>query len=172
MPELRDSDFFRGIIMLCAHTSEGAFGLVINHPLELSVSAVCGEAGVDWPHRQSPSAFAGGPVERERGWVMHDASLQFSDSQFVHDGIALSASRDALRAYASDPTGPFRLVLGYAGWGAGQLDAELAGGSWLTADLDAATVFATPPTRLWQETLATLGVNEPSQLVSGSHRIH
>jgi len=172
MPDLRDPDFFRGVVMLCAHTTEGAFGLVINHTLDIGVAAICAEAGVDWPHRESPAAYCGGPVERQRGWVVHDAAQRFPDTQYVHDGLALSASREALKAYAQDPGGRYRLVLGYSGWGAAQLEEEMASGSWLTAELKAAAVFSTAPVHLWKETLAGLGVHEPSQLVSGSTRIH
>lgn len=172
MPELRDPNFFRAVILLCAHTSEGAFGLIVNHALDVDVATICAEASVPWPHDAAPPAFCGGPCDRQRGWVLHDPDLRFSDSQFVHDGLALSASRDALKAYARDPRGRFRLILGYAGWDAGQLDAEVAAGSWVPAPLDADTLFRLPPARLWSTTLEGLGIHDSTRLVGGSSRVH
>jgi putative transcriptional regulator len=172
MPDLRDPNFFRSVILLCTHTSEGAFGLIVNHALDLSVAAICAEAGISWPHRSAPPAFCGGPVDRQRGWVIHDPDVRFPDTQLVDDGLALSASRDALKAYAREPGGRFRLVLGHAGWGPAQLDAEFATGSWLAAGSSPDLVFATPAQNAWSTTLARLGIHDTNALVGGSTRVH
>lgn len=172
MPDLLEPNFFRSVVLLCAHTTEGSFGLIINHALDLSVAAICAEAGVSWSKRAAPPAFCGGPVDRQRGWVLHDPAIRFPDSEVIDEGIAISSSRDALKAYARNPEGRFRLVLGHAGWGAGQLDAEFATGSWLAAASNAALIFDTPPASVWSTTLKSLGIHDASRLVTGSTSVH
>lgn len=171
MPSLADPNFFRSVVLLCAHTREGAFGLVINHPLDLPVQAICEEANIPWRGDSTQKALCGGPVERQRGWLLHPTTKRFEGTQIIDEGIGLTASRDGLVAYAAEPEGPYRLLLGYAGWGPGQLDREVLAGSWLDAPLDAELVFDTPRTSMWQSALAKVGVH-PAHLVEGSSHIH
>jgi len=171
-PALLDANFFRSVVLLCAHTPEGAFGLILNHILDIEVAGICEEAGVAWPHDSSPPAYCGGPVERQRGWVLHDPIHTFADTQHIDEGIALSASKEALSAFAADPTGRFRLILGYAGWDAGQLDEELAAGGWLHAAFDPATHLDVDPRDLWRRCIESLGVRDLSQLVEGSTEVN
>lgn len=171
MPSLADPNFFRSVVLLCAHTREGAFGLVVNHPLDLPVKAICDEANIPWHGDSSHKALCGGPVERQRGWLLHPTGNRFEGTQIIDDGIALTASRDGLVAYAKEPDGRYKLLLGYAGWGPGQLDREVLHGSWLNAPLDAGLVFDTPRAAIWQRALESVGVH-PAHLVEGSTHIH
>lgn len=171
MPNLLDPNFFRSVVVLCAHTSEGAFGLVINQELELPVSAICAEADIAWDGDETQKVCAGGPVERQRGWLLHDSSMSFEGSQIVDAGVSLTSSQDGLAAYGKDPKGRFRLVLGYAGWGAGQLDQEIAQGSWLTAPLSLEVLFDTPRAAIWARALELVGV-DPTHLVDAGTQIN
>ncbi|MFO0748820.1 MAG: YqgE/AlgH family protein [Myxococcota bacterium] len=164
MPSLADPNFHRSVIVLAAHTREGAFGLVINQPLDLPVAAICSEAGIAWRGGHTQKVLCGGPVERQRGWLLHATSKRFEGTQVVDEGLSLTASRDGLVAYASDPDGTFRLLLGYAGWGPGQLDREVLQGSWLTAPLRPELVFDTPRADVWARALSLSGI-DPAHLV-------
>jgi putative transcriptional regulator len=171
MPSLLDPNFFRSVVLMCAHSEEGAFGLVINQRLEIPVAAICAEAEVTWEGGEGPVVFNGGPVERQRGWLIHSDEVAFEGSQPVAEGVALTTSHDALEAYGRDPDGPFRLMLGYAGWGRGQLDAEIHAGAWLTAPASRQLVFTTPIAQLWTETMKSLGV-DPSRLVESGTQLN
>jgi len=171
MPNLLDPNFARSVVLLCAHNAEGAFGLVLSQALDLPVAAICGEIGVTWAGDDTAKVHAGGPVERQRGWLIHDAGERYEGSQLVADGIALTSSQEGLVAYGRAPEGRFRLVLGYAGWGAGQLEEELAQGSWLTAPPSPALVFETPPADMWRAALALVGV-DPAHLVDAGTQIN
>lgn len=183
MPSLKDPNFFRAVVLLCEHTREGAFGIIINHTLELPVQAVCAEAGIAWTGDDTARVFCGGPVDRQRGWLLHSSEQTFEGTQVVHEGVAVTPSRDGLEAYGQDPSGLFRLVLGYAGWGPGQLDREILQGSWITAPLSADLVFGAPeagqrgPTfagraEVWQRALERIGIANPTHLVDGSSHVH
>jgi len=171
MPSLADPNFFRSVVLLCAHTREGAFGLVINHPLDLPVRAICDEAKVAWSGDASQKALCGGPVERQRGWLLHPSSKRFEGTQVIDEGVALTPSLEGLQAYGRDPEGPYRLLLGYAGWGGGQLDREVLQGSWLTAPITPELVLEMPRATIWQKALESVGVH-PAHLVEGSTHIH
>ncbi len=171
MPGLADPNFFRSVVLMCSHTAEGAFGLVINQPSDVTVQSVCGEASVDWSGEPDVSAFIGGPVEQARGWILHTPDRTLDESEELAEGLRLSASRAALEAYGLSPEGRFRLFLGYAGWGAHQLDQEIARGSWLTAPLSIDLVFDTAPHLMWRHALALVGV-DPANLVDGNTRLN
>ena len=171
MPDLLDPNFARTVVLMCAHSAEGAFGLVINRGTDIPVDAVCSEAGIEWHGAEDVMVQAGGPVERQRGWVLHSDEVMHPGSQLVDDGVALAASHEALRAFAGEPEGRYRLVLGYAGWGPGQLEEELDQGSWLTADLDVSLVFDTPTAEVWGRALTLVGI-DPTHLVSASTALH
>ncbi|MGM0575093.1 MAG: YqgE/AlgH family protein [Myxococcota bacterium] len=168
MPSLVDPNFFRSVVLLVAHSGEGSFGLVLNHPLELSVQDVCDDAGIPWTGDDRIHAYAGGPVQRERGWLLHGDGEVYDGSQPIAGDLALSASQEALGAFGRAPEGPYRLMLGYAGWGPGQLEEEVRHGSWLTTPLDdPRVIFETPPGKLWATAMRTVGV-DPTYLVDGS----
>lgn len=166
MPNLLDPNFFRSVVLLCAHSDEGAFGLVINHPLDLTLGSVCAEAEIPWKGDERALVFFGGPVEPHRGWVIHDKSGDFEGSQAVGSELGVTASQDGLIAYGKDPAGRYRMMLGYAGWGPDQLDREIAQGSWLAAPIDPRIVLDIDPESAWSEALRSMGV-DPTHLVDG-----
>lgn len=171
MPTLLDPNFFRSVVLMCAHTDEGAFGLVINRATEVTTAKVCAESDISWTGDQESIAFCGGPVEPQRGWLLHSDDVTYPGSQLVAAGVAISASQEALEAYGNAPAARFRLILGYAGWGPGQLEEELTQGAWLTAPADPELVFHSNTTRLWDLVLRSVGV-DPTHLVGGSSTLN
>ncbi|KPQ06707.1 MAG: putative transcriptional regulator [Rhodobacteraceae bacterium HLUCCA12] len=164
-PAMGDPRFARSVILLCAHGDDGAFGLVINRPMpDLTFAEVLEQLAIgagDPPAHQT--VLAGGPVEPVRGFVLYrdDDAAGTPEDAALPGGLALSASPEILEAIARG-TGPadWVLALGYAGWGPGQLEEEIAQNGWLTADCDPALVFS--PTRgdaLWQRALQSMGVD-------------
>jgi putative transcriptional regulator len=171
MPDLLDPNFFRSVILMCQHSEDGSFGLKINHPLEITTAQVCSEVEIAWHGEDEQAAFSGGPVEPFRGWLIHLDDSMYDGSEQVGHGIAISSSQDALEAYGRSPEGAFRLVLGYAGWGAGQLDREMDEGAWMRAPLSRALLFETPPEDIWSAALRSIGV-DPLRLVGGGSAIN
>jgi putative transcriptional regulator len=169
MPSLLDPHFHRAVVLLCAHSKDGAFGLILNHPLDLSMRAICADASIPWSGDDSERAFSGGPVERQRGWLLHPDHRQYEGSQTVTEGLAVTPSREGLSAYGREPDGAFRLLLGYAGWGPGQLDREVLEGAWLTAPPSPTLPFESPQ-RMWQIALASVGVNPTHLVEAPGHR--
>ncbi|MGI3212408.1 YqgE/AlgH family protein [Roseovarius tibetensis] len=163
MPGMGDARFANAVVFICAHSDEGGMGLIINkpaddlnmHDLLDQLSITPGEA-----FRDRPVHF-GGPVEHGRGFVLHDAGYVSAISTLeVSDTFAMTATLDILEDMA-EGRGPANalIALGYAGWGPGQLEAELTQNGWLTCDADADLVFATPNSGKWAAALDRLGVS-------------
>jgi putative transcriptional regulator len=147
MPGLCHGIFANSVTYICEHNEHGAMGIVINHPLNLSLEEILEQLEISNPDCPHPEPIlAGGPVSVERGFVLHNDTLNHWDSSLqVTDGICLTSSRDILNAIARNE-GPAKslVALGYAGWGAGQLEEELADNAWLTAPADEDILFNTP----------------------------
>lgn len=172
MPAMPDPRFAHAVIYLCAHSTDGAMGLIVNRPLpDLTLGGLVshldlpqGQAnaglGLQGTQMDGPVHF-GGPVETGRGFVLHSPDYFTHDGSIqVSAGVVLTTSRDIL-ADMGRGQGPHRAItaLGYSGWGAGQLDAELHAGGWLLAEGDAALVFDTPDAAKWERALRGLGVD-------------
>lgn len=163
-PAMGDRRFTHSVIYLCAHGSEGAFGLVLNRPLpHLVLGDVLEQVGIDDEAGLGETAvLSGGPVETQRGFVLHTGEPGDDPSaQTLPDGLMLSASTDILRAIARG-MGPSQwlLALGYSGWGPGQLEAEIAQNAWLTAAAPRALVFhETPGEHQWNGALRSMGID-------------
>ena len=168
MPQLQDPNFNRCVILLVEHGAEGALGLILNRPVELKASDLCASLDVQW--RGNPSALIhwGGPVQPNTGWVLFsdEAHLVFDDDQVtpLDNGLRFAGSLDVLHAVAEKPPSLVQFFLGYAGWGAGQLEDELAAGAWLLVEGSADKVSGVPPEQMWEHVVRGLGV-EPSSLV-------
>jgi putative transcriptional regulator len=162
MPGMRDPRFAKTVIYVCAHSEEGAMGLVVNRPLEsLTFGDLLQQLGIDPSDaRKSASVHFGGPVESGRGFVLHSSDYQHEDTMQVGESIALTATIDILRAIALGD-GPSRhlLALGYAGWGPGQLDSEIRANGWLHVAADDELVFGSELDTKWQRAMAKLGVD-------------
>jgi putative transcriptional regulator len=171
MPALEDEVFARSVVYMCEHSERGAMGLIINKPSELSMQHLFDK--VDLPlHRQDIVAspvLLGGPVQTERGFVLHDpihmddptqdGGAIYASTLTVPGGLEMTTSRDVLEALSSG-AGPRRVMitLGYASWGEGQLESELAENSWLTVPADAGIVFDTPLEQRYDKALDLLGL--------------
>jgi putative transcriptional regulator len=165
MPGIGDPRFERALIFLCAHNAEHAMGIAVNRPVEgLSVGSVLkrlkiAESSIELP---DDLVLMGGPVERDRGFVLHtDDYCSPTSSMPVIPGVSLTATPEVLEAIAGHNSRPrrSRLALGYAGWGPGQLEQEIIGDTWLTCDADEALIFDDDHGSKWHRALAKIGVS-------------
>ncbi|MDV7212563.1 YqgE/AlgH family protein [Azotobacter beijerinckii] len=162
MPHMADPNFAQALVYLVDHNDQGAMGLVVNRPSELDLGQVLAQLSPDSPTleaRRSLPIYTGGPVQTDRGFVLHAPGYRFQATLEL-DGLALSTSQDTLLAIA-DGSGPARclIALGYAGWDAGQLEAELLQNTWLTCPADPAILFDTPAEQRLPAAAARLGIN-------------
>jgi putative transcriptional regulator len=170
MPQLDDPNFTRSVVLLCQHDTDGAFGLVLNRPVT-TTARIVPQDDPDAATEQEVEVWIGGPVEPERSWILiHDASLD-ERAVRVCDGVYLSTSARVLQSVIAAPDqSRARLIAGYAGWGPGQLDEEVAASAWLTADIALDLVFETPADEMWEAAIRRLGAEPGSlQLGSGVH---
>lgn len=166
MPQLGDPNFRRAVVLVLEHEEGGAMGIVVNHPSSLTLEEVAeGQKLVLHPERKRSLAFVGGPVEPERGFLLHQRA-DLPEAMLVCEGLYVSGSVQSLKLLFEDPKERFRLCLGYSGWGPGQLDRELVEGSWLTAPIDVEEVLGVPPHDAWAAALRKMGI-EPSMLIMG-----
>ena len=162
MPQMLDERFVKTVIYMCAHTEDGAMGLVVNKILE----------DIDFPDLLdqldlSPSSGGddirvhfGGPVESGRGFVLHSSDYHQEATMVIDEQIALTATTDILRDIAEgDGPQSSLLALGYAGWGPGQLDSEIQANGWLSVDADPGLIFGAEPDKVWQGALAKIGID-------------
>jgi putative transcriptional regulator len=162
MPGMADPRFHRTVIYLCAHNRDGAMGLVVNKLFgNITFSDLLEQLELDAPAKGADApVYYGGPVESGRGFVLHSTDYVREGTLVVDEDVALSATLDILRAMAKGG-GPQRsiLLLGYAGWGPGQLDAEIQANGWLTAPCNEALLFDNNLESKWERSIATLGVD-------------
>jgi len=162
MPAMDDPNFAQGVTLLCQHNDEGAMGLMINRVSDFSLGEVFEQMQIasDSKELSDIPVLLGGPVQPDRGFILHDDPRDWNSTLRFGNGLAVSTSRDILEAMAKGE-GPKNAVvaLGYAGWSAGQLEAEIAANAWLTVEADQAILFHTPIGARWQAAAKSLGVN-------------
>ncbi len=162
MPQMPDPRFARSVIYVCAHSEEGAMGLVINRLFEeLSFQDLLEQVGLqDTEPTNEVPVHSGGPVESGRGFVLHSAEFVHDETMIVDEGVALTASVDILRAIAHGE-GPRRslLALGYSGWGPGQLENEIHGNGWLNAPADDDLLYDEVLDTKWKRAIAKMGID-------------
>jgi putative transcriptional regulator len=173
MPQLADPNFRRSVVLLCRHNEEGALGVVVNRPLVTTGRVV---VHVDPPVAtdRELEVWVGGPVEPERSWILvgDDAVEEARFAGYsISPGLYLSTSPALLqRLLAPNPPDRTRLIVGYSGWGPGQLEAELEASAWLMTDVDRALIFDTPPEQMWEKAIRRLGADPASlQMSRGVH---
>ncbi|MGL6070886.1 YqgE/AlgH family protein [Craterilacuibacter sp.] len=160
MPNMADPLFAKSLLYLCDHGEHGAMGIIINKPAGISMGKLFSQIGLvleDGPVADAPVLF-GGPVQPERGFVLHTPLGDWQSTLHINDTLALTTSRDVLQA-VSGGQGPGRLLLslGYAGWEAGQLEQEITQNAWLTVEADPEIIFALPPEKRYAAAIALLG---------------
>jgi putative transcriptional regulator len=172
MPSLGDPNFRRSVVLLGTHSPDGgAFGLVINRPIDVSLTEILEELGLDGSEGDLPTVLAGGPVQPGHGFVMfEDDQLEPGDGDMVlPEGVTISGSTETLASLArGDSAGRYSLILGYSGWFPGQLEAEIEENSWLVAPLDLAILFDLPFEDRWVAALGTIGVDPGTLVDAGS----
>ena len=166
MPGMVDPNFAHTLTFVCEHSPEGALGVVVNRPIDMTLAALFEQIDVPPPSPSlinSPVMF-GGPVQVDRGFVLHRPLGNWQSTLAVSDDIGLTTSKDILEAVARGE-GPQSLLvtLGYSGWSAGQLERELAANAWLTVAADPEVVFGTPVERRLPAAMRLLGI-DPMQL--------
>jgi putative transcriptional regulator len=173
MPQLLDPNFERTVVLLIHHDADGTFGVVLNRATEINAPSLCATLEIEWKGRADELIDWGGPVQPQTGWVIFGDDVPVegtSDATVVTDGVFFAGSLDVLRQVAAQPVDHVKLLLGYAGWGPGQLEGELAQGAWLSAPVSSRVIFEVEPEAMWSQVLRDLGV-EPATLVP-SRGIH
>jgi putative transcriptional regulator len=161
MPGMQDPRFDRTVLYLCTHSAEGAMGLIINRVFgEIRFSDLMSQLGIEGRVGTDRPVHFGGPVDCSRGFVLHSTDFRSDQTLVVGDKVALTATKDILRAIV-DGTGPDRALfaLGYASWHAGQLDSEMQANVWLTAPADSDLLFDLDLDSKWERAIARLGFN-------------
>jgi len=162
MPGLRDPNFSRTVTYICEHTDRGAMGIVINRPLDIRLGEVLSQLDIeaDDPRVLGTTVYLGGPVQPDRGFVLHSAEERFESTLSVTLDISITTSRDILEAIASG-RGPEQslIALGYAGWAGGQLEEEMSANSWLSGPADEHILFRLPDDARWLAAAQLLGVD-------------
>jgi putative transcriptional regulator len=171
MPQMADPNFARTVILLCEYTDAGAFGLVVNRQMSEAARDVVKTAP---PVRINPDVrlWMGGPVDPQRTWVlMSEAQGPDEEQREICPGVLLSVSHElTLQLLQNPPSSRARVIVGYAGWAAGQLDKELAESAWLTTEVDPLLIFGVPPEQMWEAAIRRLGANPAAlQTSSGVH---
>jgi len=162
MPTLADPNFSHSVTLICEHNERGALGLVINRPLEMRMSEVLDQLSLETEDarlRDMP-VLAGGPVQRDRGFVLHrPGTQQWESTMRLSDSLHVTTSRDVLAAMArGDGPQHAAIALGYAGWEAGQLDEEILQNNWLTVPCDDSLIFELPFEQRWHAAARLLGI--------------
>lgn len=162
MPAMLDPHFARGVTFVCQHDDDGAMGLMVNRPLELRVRDVLGQMGISTEREAFANApvYFGGPVQTERGFVLHVPPGSYSSTLSITSEISLTTSKDVLEAVA-EGGGPEKMLvtLGYSGWSAGQLESEIAQNAWLTVKARPEIIFDMPADEKYEAALKLLGVD-------------
>lgn len=162
MPSLQDPNFARTVTYICEHNDDGAMGIVINRPLDLHLGDVLSHMDIKAKGQQIAKlpVVLGGPVQRERGFVLHQPSTDWDATLHVTDEIGVTTSRDILTAIAHGE-GPQQILvaLGYAGWAPGQLEQEMVDNAWLSGPADLEILFDLPYQARWEAAAALLGID-------------
>ena len=172
MPQVLDPFFNRSVVLLLHHTEEGSFGFIVNRPTEIHLADILDSMEIHWEGSADSLAYFGGPVQSQLGTVLFDQTEveDFTPKSEegispVVAGIVISQQLEDLGRLAATPPRRFRLLLGYSGWGAGQLVSEIVRNDWLVAPVREEFLFADEPEEVWTQALESVGV-DPASLPS------
>jgi len=170
MPQLLDPNFTRAVVLMVEHNDHGSFGLIVNHPSEVETLPLLESMNIEWNGARDDVVWNGGPVMPSSGWILHDpierSHLDDETTVALLPGISLTTSEKTLRSIAQDPPNHTRVLLGYSGWGPGQLAQEMSRGSWLHAEATPEIIFDTLAHEMWEKALRQTGIS-PEQIVPG-----
>lgn len=162
MPALEDPNFSQTVTYICAHNEDGAMGIVINRPLELELGEILSQMQLasQLPQIKASRVYQGGPVHQDRGFVIHRPAVQWDSTIAVTAEVGVSTSRDILEAL-SHGGGPedVLVALGYAGWGAGQIEREMSQNAWLSGPAEPDIMFCLPVEQRWRRAASLIGVD-------------
>jgi putative transcriptional regulator len=171
MPQLGDPNFHRSVVLVLQHSAEGARGVVLNRPTRVTLDDVArGQSLTLAPRLRRQLVYAGGPVEPQRGLVLHDR-VGLLEKRQLAPGLFLSETVDTLAQLLGEDGGRLRFFLGYAGWGPQQLETELAQGTWLFTEASQEGVLHGDADTLWEEVIRKMGV-DPAMLQSPTLRMN
>ena len=171
MPQVQDPFFQKSVVFLVHHDEEGSLGFIANRPTEISVTDILEGMEIEWRGGESPPAYFGGPVQPQIGTVLYrvdgaaDPAPETADEDAtseVYPGLKISQHVGDLARLADQPAERFRLFLGYAGWGEGQLIDEILRNDWLVAPIQEELIFAADPQTVWEAALKSVGVDPMS----------
>ncbi|MDE2593932.1 MAG: YqgE/AlgH family protein [Burkholderiales bacterium] len=176
MPSMADGNFAGAVVYMCEHTENGALGLVINRPIDIKLKNLFDKVDLhlDREDLSERPVYFGGPVQTERGFVLHeslgDDGGHYSSTLKIPGGLEMTTSRDVLEAL-SHGAGPKKvfITLGYAGWSAGQLEEEILRNGWLTVDAEPGIIFDTPVENRYDKALSLLGVDRGFLMGEAGH---
>jgi len=162
MPAMGDPNFDRTVTFICEHNEDGALGLVVNRPMDLALGEIFSQMSLECDDQATSTlpVLQGGPVQVERGFVIHGSEGEWNSTLAVSDAVSVTTSRDVLEAMAAgDGPEPALVAIGYAGWGAGQLEAEMAANAWLTVPANTEILFDIPFEKRWRAAAALIGID-------------
>ncbi len=167
MPQVVDPFFHRSVVLMLEHEAEGSFGMIVNRPTELAVGELLEGLEIPWSGEREDLTWFGGPVQPNLGSVLFletDLSIPMPSEGVLEigDGVRLSQDIGVLRDLAAEPPPKLRVLLGYAGWAAGQLEQEMDRNDWLVVPFDAGILFDLDPTRAWTRALESIGIRPES----------
>ncbi|MCF2862345.1 MULTISPECIES: YqgE/AlgH family protein [Pseudoalteromonas] len=173
MPSLQEPFFKHAVAYICEHNDEGAMGLVINQPIDVTVGELLDKIDIDNDKNQQAAGrqvFAGGPVKTDRGFVLHTPKPGYASSQSLSSEIMITTSKDVLASLTTeDAPEQFIITLGYAGWSEGQLEQELLENSWLIMEADPEVIFNTPINERWHKALELMGIDANKLSLEAGH---
>lgn len=163
-PDLRDPNFEKTAILIVEHNEGGAFGLVVNRPLEVTLRQMAAALKVPWSGGEGGApVFGGGPVMTESIWMLRerrpDEKTATSNARLIEPGLVITSEAEEIRGTLGRPVGTFKIFAGYAGWSEAQLEHEMAQGSWLVARPSRELIFSTAAAASWSRALAEIGIN-------------
>ena len=168
-PQLEDPHFKQSVVLILEHDDEQTVGLILNRESRIGCAQIMKRFNLEW-HGSHDHLLLGGPVDPKSLWMVHSEGWPF-DHKTIFNGVSVSRSEEALSVLCHSREQRLNVYVGYAGWGAGQLEREIQEGSWLTVDIDADFIFETDRNEMWSEALARLGV-DADMLLSGDDLIH
>lgn len=155
-PLLLDPNFLHTVVLLVEHDENGAMGIVLNRALPLTLDKICAESHLIYSGPDEDTAWRGGPVDPQRGIILVRGGLPAEEDTVLNFTDFVSFRKELLESLLVEPESMYRLYLGYAGWGPGQLELEMEQGAWVTLPLTAEWLFSTDPKGLWQKAIQSL----------------